>query len=258
MSHTGRFDGQVVLVTGSSSGIGAETARAFAREGASVVVNSSRSVEAGETVVAELIDLAVTAGAGGTASYVRADVSSAEARSHLIDTVIERHGRLDVLVNNAGVTEVIAHHDLDAVTEDVFRRILDVNVIGTFELTKLAMPHLRASGDAAVVNVTSVAGVRQIGSSVPYAVSKAALNHLTELLANVTGPTVRINAVAPGLVRTAWTEDWGPLHDDMVNRAPLGRSAEPSDIAEVIVDVAAARYVTGQVIVVDGGMTLRT
>lgn len=254
----GRFDGTVVLVTGSSSGIGAETARAFVREGATVVVNSSSSVEAGEAVAAELTDLAAAAGAGATASYIRADVSSAEERAHLVDTLIERHGRLDVLVNNAGVTKVIAHHDLDAVTEDVFRRILDVNVIGTFEMTKLALPHLRSTGDAAVVNITSIAGIRQFGSSVPYAVSKAALNHLTELLANVSGPAVRINAVAPGLVRTPWTADWGPLHDDMVNRAPLGRSAEPEDIAEVVVDVAAARYLTGQVIVVDGGMTLRT
>ena len=254
----GRFDGTVVLVTGSSSGIGAETARHFAREGATVVVNSSSSVEAGEAVAAELVGIAVAAGAGATASYVRADVSAAEERAHLIDAVIERHGRLDVLVNNAGVTEVIAHHDLDAVTDELFRRILEVNVIGTFELTKLALPHLRATGDAAVVNITSIAGIRQLGSSVPYAVSKAALNHLTELLANVTGPEVRVNAVAPGLVRTPWTQDWGPLHDAMATRAPLGRSAEPGDVAEVVVDVAAARYLTGQIVVVDGGMTLRT
>jgi ketoreductase RED2 len=108
-----------------------------------------------------------------------------------------------------------------------------------------------------VVNVSSVAGVRPTGSSIPYAVSKAALNHLTALLANVTGPEVRINAVAPGLVRTPWTEGWGPLHDSMGERVPAGRSGEPDDIARVIVDVAAARYLTGQVVVVDGGMSLR-
>ena len=247
-----RFPGKVVVVTGSSSGIGEATARAFAAEGATVVVNSSTSVEAGQAVADDLISQ------GAVASYLQADVSDAEARRHLIDTVIGDHGRLDVLVNNAGVTQVIPHHDLEAVTEEIFRRILDVNLIGTFELTKLAMGHLQATGDGAVVNITSVAGVRPTGSSVPYAVSKAALNHLTVLLANVAGPAVRVNAVAPGLIRTPWTADWGPLHDLMAERAPLGRSGEPDDIAGAVVDVAANRYLTGQVLVVDGGLSLRT
>jgi ketoreductase RED2 len=242
-----RFDNKVVLVTGSSSGIGEACARAFAHEGARVVVNSSSSVQAGEAVAESLPG----------ASYIQADVSSEDDCHSLIDRVIATHSRLDVLVNNAGVTKVIAHHDLDAVTDEVFRRILDVNVLGTWNLTRLAMPHLKASGDGAVVNITSVAGVRPTGSSIPYAVSKAALNHMTSLVANVVGPDVRVNAVAPGLVRTPWTADWGPLHDAMTTHTPLGRSAEPDDIAEVVIDVAAARYLTGQVVVVDGGMSLR-
>jgi ketoreductase RED2 len=139
----------------------------------------------------------------------------------------------------------------------VFRRIFDVNVFGTWALTRLAMPHLRETGDGAVVNVTSVAGVRPTGSSIPYAMSKAALNHMTALLANVVGPEVRVNAVAPGLVRTPWTQEWGPVHDAMKDNAPLGRSAEPDDIAEVVVNVAGAAYLTGQVVVVDGGFGLR-
>jgi ketoreductase RED2 len=242
-----RFSGKVVLVTGSSSGIGRATAERFAAEGATVAVNSSTSTEAGKEV----------AGSLPSAVYVQADVADEVQCRHLIDTVLANHGRLDVLVNNAGVTKVIAHHDLDAVTDEVFRRILDVNVIGTWNLTRIAMPHLAASGDGAVVNITSVAGVRPTGSSIPYAASKAALNHMTALLANVVGPEVRVNAVAPGLVRTPWTADWGPLHDAMRNHAPLGRSAEPGDIAEVVADVAAARYLTGQVVVVDGGLSLR-
>ncbi len=160
-------------------------------------------------------------------------------------------------MNNAGTTKVIPHADLDAATEEIFRHILDVNLIGTFELTKLALPHLRATGAGSVVNVTSIAGLRPTGSSVPYAVSKAALNHLTALLANVTGPEVRVNAVAPGLIRTPWTADWGPIHDLMSSRAPLGRSGEPDDIAAAIADVAANPYLTGQVVVVDGGLSLR-
>jgi ketoreductase RED2 len=246
-SSGGRFDGRVVIVTGSSSGIGEATARAFDTEGAHVVVNSSSSVEAGEKVAASL----------ARGLYVQADVSDPDASAALVDAAVERFGRLDVLVNNAGITQVIPHHDLDAVTDELFRRILEVNVLGAFRLTRLALPHLRAAGDASVVNVTSVAGVRPTGSSVPYAVSKAALNHLTALLANVTGPEVRVNAVAPGLVRTPWTAAWGPVHDSMSQRAPLARSGEPGDIATAIVDVAASPYLTGQVVVVDGGLSLR-
>ena len=244
---TGRFTDRVVIVTGSSSGIGEATARAFDAEGAHVVVNSSTSVEAGEAVAGSL--------ARGT--YVQADVSDPAASEALIGAALDRFGRLDVLVNNAGVTEVIAHHDLDAVTDEVFRRILEVNVLGTWRLTRLAMPHLRAGGDGSVVNITSVAGVRPTGSSIPYAVSKAALNHMTALLANVTGPEVRVNAVAPGLIRTPWTADWGFVHDAMVDRTPLQRSGVPEDVASAVVDVAASPYLTGQVVVVDGGLTLR-
>jgi ketoreductase RED2 len=246
-----RFADKVVLVTGSSSGIGEATARRFAAEGATVVVNSSSSVEAGEAVVADL-----RAG-GATAQYLRANVADAGERRALVDDTLAAHGRLDVLVNNAGTTKVIPHADLDAATEEIFRHILDVNLIGTFELTKLALPHLRATGNGSVVNVTSVAGVRPTGSSIPYAVSKAALNHLTALMANVTGPEVRINAVAPGLIRTPWTADWGPVHEAMESRAPLARSGEPEDIAAAIVDLAANPYLTGQVVVVDGGLSLR-
>jgi len=242
-----RFDGKVVVVTGSSSGIGEATAHRFAAEGATVVVNSARSVSAGEAVAASL----------PSARYVQADIADEGDCARLVDDVVGAFGAIDVLVNNAGVTEVIAHHDFEAFTPEVLRRLLDVNVVGTWQLTRLALPYLTASGDGAVVNVSSVAGVRPTGSSIPYAVSKAALNHLTELVANVAGPEVRVNAVAPGLIRTPWTADWGPLHDAMSKRTTLGRSGEPDDVAEVIVDVAAARYLTGQVVVVDGGLSLR-
>lgn len=238
--------GRVALVTGSSSGIGEAIARRLAADGATVVVNSARSVEAGEAVAADI---------GG--HYVQADISEESQCAALVDATVERAGRLDVLVNNAGVTSVIPHHDLDAVTDEVFRRILDVNVLGTWNLTRLAMPHLKASGDGVVVNITSIAGVRPTGSSIPYAASKAALNHLTALLGNVCGPEVRVVAVAPGLIRTPWTADWGPLHDAVASSAPLGRSGEPEDVAEVVRGVISSRYLTGQVVVVDGGLTLR-
>ena len=108
-----------------------------------------------------------------------------------------------------------------------------------------------------MVNVTSVAGVRPTGSSIPYAVSKAALNHLTLLLANVVGPDVRVNAVAPGLVATPWTADWDDQHERIRRTAPLRRPGEPDEIAEAILGVVRSRYMTGQVVVVDGGLALR-
>jgi len=247
MTDRRRFEGQVVIVTGSSSGIGEATAHLFGELGAHVVVNSSSSREAG-------IDVARSLSSG---LYVQADVSDAAQSAALVEETIDRFGRLDVLVNNAGFTQVIPHHDLDAVSDDLFRKILEINVIGPFRLTKLALPHLRRDGGGSVVNVSSIAGVRPTGSCIPYAASKAALNHLTQLLANVCGPEVRINAVAPGLVKTPWTDDWGPIHDAMETLAPLGRSGMPAEIASVIVDLCESSYLTGQVLLVDGGMSLR-
>ena len=144
---------------------------------------------------------------------------------------VEDHGRLDILVNNAGTTEVIAHPDLDAASPEVWRRIFDVNVIGTWQVTVAAVPHLRAGGDGAVVNVSSVAGHTTRGSSIPYATSKAAVSHMTELLANVLGPEIRVNAVAPGLVDTPWTADWDVVREFVRAQAPLQRSGTPEDIA---------------------------
>jgi ketoreductase RED2 len=242
-----RFAGRVALVTGSSSGIGAAVARAFADEGAAVVVNSSMSVEAGRAVAAALPD----------AVYVQADVSDEAQAVALVEAAMDRYGRLDVLVNNAGTTKVIPHDDLDAVTEDVWRRILDVNVLGTWYVTRAAVGALRADGGGTVVNVTSVAGVRPTGSSIPYAVSKAALNHMTRLLANVLGPEIRVNAVAPGLVDTPWTADWDAVRARVRATAPLARSGTPEDIADTVVLLAASPYVTGEVLLADGGLALR-
>ncbi len=243
----GRFNGQVVLVTGSSSGIGAATAHQFAAAGATVVVNSSTSVDAGRALAAELPD----------ATYVQADVSVEADCSRMVDQVITTHGRLDVLVNNAGTTAVIPHNDLEAATPEIWRRIFDVNVIGTWQLTVAAVPHLRASGRGQVVNVSSLAGSRPVGSSIPYACSKAAVSHMTRLLANTLGPDVRVNAVAPGLVDTPWTEDWTFVREFVRAQAPMQRSATPEDVAEVILGLARSTYVTGEVVLIDGGLNLR-
>jgi len=241
------LQGKVALVTGSSSGIGAATARLLAGAGATVVVNSAHSVEAGEAVAAELPG----------ASYVRADIADEAQARALVATTVERHGGLDILVNNAGTTVVIPHPDLEAATAEVWRRIFSVNVFGTWQVTVAAVEHLRRSGEGCVVNVSSLAGHRPVGSSIPYAASKAAVSHMTVLLANVLGPAVRVNAVAPGLVDTPWTADWDDVRAFVTAQAPLGRSGRPEDVAGVILALVEARYVTGEVVEVDGGLHLR-
>lgn len=240
------FSGKVVIVTGSSSGIGEAIARRLSSLGAAIVVNSASSVAAGEKLAAEL---------GPNAIYVQADISDKAQGERLLAAALERFGKLDILVNNAGWTTVVPHHDLDALTDEIFERTFDVNVKGTWWLTKAAMPHLKQSADGNVINITSIAGVRPRGSSVAYAMTKAALNHMTLLLAKACAP-VRVNAVAPGLVATPWTEDWQAQHEAVRATAPLKRSATPDDCAEATLGLLRTRYATGQILVVDGGLTL--
>ena len=239
----------VALVTGSTSGIGEAVVRRLVAEGHRVVVNSVTSVDAGAKLVAELGD--------DIAHYIQGDIAVEADAQRLVSETVEHFGRLDVLVNNAGTTQVIPHSDLETATPDVFRRLYEVNVIGAWQLTVAAMPHLRATGAGCVVNVSSLAGVRPTGSSIPYAVSKAALNHLTRLLANVVGPEVRVNAVAPGLVDTPWTADWHDVRAAVHAMTPLQSSAQPDDVAELVLTLVRSRYVTGEIWVVDGGLQLR-
>lgn len=241
-----RLDGRVAIVTGSSSGIGEATARRLASLGANVVVNSSSSVDAG---------IAVRESLATESLYVQADISDQAQGAELLARTIDRFGRLDILVNNAGWTTRVPHPDLDALTDEIFRKTFEVNVFGTWWLTKAAMPHLRASDDPSVVLITSIAGLRPIGSSIAYAMSKAALNHLTPLLAKACGP-VRVNAVAPGLVATPWTSQWEDQHAAVAATAPLHRSATPDDCAEAVIGLIRSSYITGQVVVVDGGTSL--
>ena len=239
------LQGLVAIVTGSSSGIGERTAQRLSELGAKVVVNSASSVEAGRKVAESL---------PGESLYVQADISDKDQCQRLIDETVARFGGIDILVNNAGWTTLVPHHDLDALTDEIFTKTFEVNVFGTWWLTKLAMPHLRKSADGNVVSITSVAGVRPMGSSIAYSMTKAALNHMTKLLAKSHGP-VRFNAVAPGLVATPWTADWGNQHAGVAAIAPIKRSATPDDCAEAVLAFIRNKYTTGQVLVVDGGLT---
>lgn len=238
--------GQAVIVTGSSSGIGEAIARRCAAAGAGVLINSATSVEAGEAVAASLPD----------ALYVQGDISEAGAGPRLVAAALDRWGRLDGLVNNAGRTCEVPLADLDALTPEHWHRVFDTNVVGTFFVTQAALAPLREADDGWVITITSIAGIRQTGSSLPYAVSKAALDHLTTHLAKHVGDEVRINAVAPGLVATPWTETWDALKDGVSALAPLHRVATAEDIADACEGLIVSRYVTGQTLLVDGGLGL--
>lgn len=232
-------------MTGSASGIGAATARRLAADGMVVAVHSRASRAAGVALAAEL---------GG--SYHQADLADDEAAGALVPAVVARHGRLDVLVNNAGISRPVPHADLAALTAGEWRRVLDVNLIAPWLLCTAALPALRESGGC-VVNVTSHAGVRPKGSSIAYAASKAALNHVTKLLAAALGPEVRVNAVAPGLVDTPLTAEWTEAQELWRTASPMRRAAQPSDVAGLIAMLVQHPYVTGEVIVLDGGLNLR-
>ena len=241
------FTNQVAIVTGSTSGIGEATARRLVNLGAKVVLNSSSSVEQGELLSSEL---------GDSVTYFQADISDEDSCLGLVNSTLDTFGKLDILVNNAGFTSVIPHSDLDGVSEEVFRRIINVNIFGTWYLSRAAVPELKKSGDGNIVNISSIAGLRPVGSSIPYSISKAGVNQMTQLMANVLGPEIRVNAVAPGLVETPWTESWDTLHAAVAARSPMRRSATADDCAEAVLGILRNTYQTGDIVVVDGGLTL--
>ncbi|MEU9250592.1 SDR family oxidoreductase [Streptomyces sp. NPDC048270] len=240
-------ESRVALITGSSSGIGAAVARRLSAAGIRVVVNSARSESAGKALAAELPG----------AVYVRGDVADGQDARRIVQSAVDAHGRLDILVNNAGVTRFVPLDDLEAADAGAWREIFDVNVIGAWQMITAAVPHLRASGAASIVNISSVSATRALGSSVPYAVSKAAVNHMTRLLASQLGPAIRVNAVAPGLIDTPWYEGaeevWESSREWITENTPLRRVGTPEDVAEAALYLVDAAYTTGDVLTVDGG-----
>jgi ketoreductase RED2 len=236
---------RVVVVTGSTSGIGLAVAQRCLSAGWRVVLNSRSSAEAVQSLVES-----------GNAVHVQGDIAVEADCRRIVDAAVSTWGRLDGLVNNAGATEFIPLHDVEAVTPEIWRRILDVNVIGTWQLTAAALPHLRAAEPGRVVNMASIAGVRPVGSSVPYSVSKAALVQMTALLGKALGPEVLVNAVAPGLIDTPWTEPWAEAREDIPKVAPLGRLGLADEVAALTEHLLNATYTTGECVTIDGGLRL--
>lgn len=240
----------VALVTGSTSGIGAAIAQRLSKDGYCVVLHSRSSVAAGHALAREL----------GSAAYVQADLADDADRVRLVREAIAVWGRLDVLVNNAGISRVIPHADLAAATPDVWQQLHEVNVVAPFRLVTEAHSALREAATrgrpGCIVNVSSHAGVRPKGASIPYAATKAALNHVTRLLAVSLAPDVRVNAVAPGLVDTPLTADWTDAQQLWKERSPMRRAATPDDIAQAVALLVASDYLTGEILLSDGGLNL--
>jgi len=242
---------RVALVTGSATGIGRAVALRLARQGFAVAVNYSRSAQEAEETLHEVEKCGVPA------LLIRANVGHDDEVRQMVAQIVQAWDRVDVLVNNAGTTRFIDHRQLDALTDEIWDEILGVNLKGAFYCCRAVIPHMLRHGGGSIVNISSVAGIVGIGSSIPYAASKGALNTMTKSLARAFAPQIRVNAVAPGPVLTRWLAD----HMDHIERqmalTPMQRAATPEDVADVVCFLATGtHYVTGQIVVVDGGRTM--
>ena len=243
-----KFRDKVVLVTGGSTGIGRAMCLRFAREGAAVVVNYSKSKAPAEEVAAEI------KGAGGRALAIQADVSIDRQARQLIATSVGEFGRLDLLINNAGWTRFIPHDDLESLSDEILENTWGVIVKGPIHCIRAAVPHLKASGNASVINTTSIAAYTARGSSLIYVAAKSALAGMTKALARALAPEIRVNAIAPGFIDTGFV-DWTPeVLAGLQKPTRLGNQISPEDVADAAVYLAAeAKSTTGQTILVDAG-----
>ncbi len=241
------LQGKAALVTGSATGIGRAIAIDLAKRGAHVVVNYSRSKEEAE----ETANLVRSYGVDCLVH--QADVASDQQVRAMVQAAINAFGRLDILVNNAGTTTFIPHDDLEGLKEEHWDAVMNVNVKGLFFACRAAAEELKKN-KGCIINITSVAGLTGLGSSIAYSASKAAAVSVTKSLARVFAPEVRVNGVAPGVVMTRWMDGHEAFAEKYSKRTPLGRPAYPEDVSEVVMSlIAGANFVTGQTIVVDGG-----
>lgn len=239
---------QAALVTGSATGIGKAVALRLAREGVHITINYSKSDKEAEETRQEIEALGVKC------LLFKGTVSDDTLVRQMVQATIDAFGRLDILVNNAGVTDFVSHDDLEGLKEEYWDRVMDVNVKGLFFCSRAASAELKKNGGC-IINITSVAGLTGLGSSIAYAASKAAANSVTKSLARVMAPEVRVNSIAPGIVQTRWVEGQEEHVKRLGEGTPLGRVAAPEDVADVVYAVIAhSHFVTGEIIKVDGGM----
>jgi 3-oxoacyl-[acyl-carrier protein] reductase len=248
----------VVLVTGGGTGIGRGAVLAFAAAGYDVAINYSKSKEAAADTSAAARKL------GAEAILIQCDVSDDPAVREMVAEVERHFGRLDVLVNNAGTTSTVAASDFDGVTAENWDRVFAVNVRGMFQVTRAAVPLLKAAGNGCVVNTASIVGLRPGPQPLAYATSKAAVVNLTKVLAYHLGPEIRVNAVAPGWMEGDWmkrmlNDKYDSLMERRARHTPLKRCVTADDVAETILNLARSnRFVTGEIVVIDGGFSSST
>jgi 3-oxoacyl-[acyl-carrier protein] reductase len=244
------INNKVALVTGGGTGIGRATSIALGGMGVRVAVNYSRSkADAEETV--QLIQ-----SAGGTAIALQADVSKNNEVKGMVTAIVQHFGTVDLLVNNASITRHIPLDRLEDVMEKDWDELYDVNVKGMFYCARAVSPYMKANKQGAIVNVGSIAGVTGLGSSLPYAVSKAAVHGLTKSLARALAPEIRVCCVVPGAVATRWWEGREEVMHRLSGQILLQRISTPEDIASLISAVLQQESMTGQMITVDGGQSL--
>ena len=253
LNTTGR---KVALITGAGTGVGAATALMLAQKGYNILVNYSRS----ETEARQ--SEAACRAAGADTLLIKGDVSDMADCTALAAAAAARWGRIDVLVNNAGISNFAGVANWDALDMDIFQRIYAVNTVGTFQMVKACVQHLKAARGC-IVNVSSMAGISGVGSSVPYIMSKGALNTLTLHLAKQLAPEIRVNAVCPGLITSRWfvdgvgQENFEKIRATSEAMAPLQTASSPEDVADAIVWlVTGARTVTGDLLKIDAGVHL--
>ncbi|MFN0038924.1 MAG: SDR family NAD(P)-dependent oxidoreductase [Burkholderiales bacterium] len=247
----------VCIVTGSATGTGAACAVQLARKGCRVVVNFTKSQSEAAATVEQC------RASGAEAIAVRADVAADADCRALAQAALDKWGRIDGLINNAGITKFAPAADLDALDAGDFQRIYAVNVIGPYQMIRACAPAMKKQQAGAIVNVSSISGVMGIGSSTAYIASKGALNAMTLALARSLAPQIRVNAVCPGLIETRWhlsrfsPEDYAKFKAGYEKTVPLAKAASPEDVAEVAVWLLeGAAQITGEIIMVDGGLHL--
>ena len=242
---------KVVLITGGGTGLGRVTSLAMAREGAHIAVGYSRSENDAFSTVKELKGLGVNAIA------VKADVSDSKAVIAMVEKVMQEFGRIDVLVNKAGFTVFVPYEDLDGMKEEDWDRLMAVNAKGPFLCCKAVAPIMRKQGRGRIVNIGTVSGIRPLGSSIGYSVSKAALTHFSKCLAKALAPEITVNLVAPGAMLTRWvpnlTEE---KKQQTIEGSPLKRYSELEDVAAAVLMVAKNDSMTGEIVKVDAGLCL--
>ena len=247
----------VAIVTGSSSGVGAACARQLAEKGCHIAINYAHNEDGARETQA------LCEGLGVETVVVKADVSEDEQCNLLTEAAIDKWGRIDALINNAGTTKFNPHDNLDGLSKQDFFDIYSVNTVGPYQMTRAVVPAMKRGGRGSIVNVSSIAGVTGIGSSIAYAASKGALVTMTLSLARVLGPEIRVNAVCPGFIQGPWleqgmgSEKYAATKKFLENSTPLQLTATSDTVAEgILYFISGADVITGETLIMDGGMHL--